>query len=544
MSAAHGDRRHVPPSRRPSSPDAVVIGSGHNGLVAANLLLDAGWSVVVCEAATVHGGAVRSAEVTQTGFISDLYSAFYPLAAASPVLAGLDLQGYGLRWTHAPAVLCHVMPDDRAALLSRDVSVTAASLDSFSSGDGEAWIRLTEQWARIGPAVIDALLQPFPPARPVFSLLRQLGGADALRMVRMALLPVRRFGEENFRGAGGPILLAGNALHADLPPDGAGSALYGWLLAMLGSSHGFPVPIGGAGVLADALVRRLQAGGGELRLDAPVVDVDVRHGTATGVRLASGEFLPARRAVLADVAAPHLFNDLVGPGHLPARFIDDLTRFQWDTPTLKLDWALDRRVPWTSAEASQAGTVHLGVDMDGLTDYAGDLATHRIPHQPFVLFGQMTTADGTRSPVGTESAWAYTHLPRGRPLDDADLARHVHRVETLLERHAPGFQATILARHIQSPHDMQAHDANLYHGAINGGTAQLHQQAIFRPVPGLGGATTPIDRLFLAGSSAHPGGGVHGAPGSNAALAALSRHRFGGRLRRHAIDAILRQVYR
>ena len=511
-----------------SAPDAVVVGAGHNGLVAANLLADAGWEVVVCEATDQVGGAVRSGEVTAPGFSSDLFSAFYPFAAASPVLTGLGLGAYGLEWTHAPAVLAHVLPDDRCAVLWRDPARTAASLGGFADADADAWLKIVTAWEPIADDVVTALFRPFPPVVSTQRLLRHLGLGDTLRLARLAALPVRRYGEEQFTGAGGPILFAGNALHADLSPDAAGSALYGWLLTMVAHTHGFPVPVGGSGRIIDALTARLTARGGVIRTGAPVERVTVSAGTATGVVLASGETVRARRAVLADVTAPTLFRDLVGAEHLPARFLADLDRFQWDVGTVKIDWALSAPVPWTARDAAAAGTVHLGVDLDGLTDYAADLATRRIPVKPFILFGQMTTADPTRSPAGTESAWAYTHLPRGRTLTDADVARHVDLVEAALERHAPGFRSLILARHVQSPTGLQTQDPGLVGGAINGGTAQLHQQLVFRPVPGLAGAATPIDRLYLAGSSAHPGGGVHGGPGANAAHAARTRTGISG----------------
>lgn len=525
--------------------DAVVIGAGHNGLVAANLLASAGWDVVVCEAAPKAGGAVASGEVTVPGFRSDLYSAFYPLAAASPVIGGLHLEDHGLAWAHAPAVLSHVLPDGRAATLWRDADRTAESLERFHPGDGAAWREITAQWDRIGPAVVECLLRPFPPGRPLLGLLRASGVDELLRLARLALQPVRRFGEERFGGEGGPLLFAGNALHADLPPDGAGSGLYGWLLCMLGHRYGFPAPVGGADALIDALVRRLAAHGGELRVDSRVEAVEVLGGTATGVRLASGEHIAARRAVLADVTAPPLFTELVGARHLPSRFLDDLGNFEWDSPTFKIDWALSAPLPWQDEDTRGAGTVHLGADMDGLTDYAADLATGRVPQHPFVLLGQMTTTDATRSPAGTESAWAYSHLPRrrdGAEYTDEDVARQVDIIEALVERHAPGFRSSVLGRHVQSPADLQAHDASLVHGALNGGTGQLHQQLVFRPVPGLAGPDTPIDRLYLASSSAHPGGGVHGACGGNAAWLALGRDTTVGRLRHAGRSALLRRL--
>jgi phytoene dehydrogenase-like protein len=527
-----------------SAPDAIVIGAGHNGLVAANILAEAGWDVLVCEEQSVAGGAVATAEVIAPAFRTDLFSAFYPLAAASPVIRRLDLAAHGLRWSRAPAVLTHLLPDGRSATLWQDPAQTAASLATFHLSDGDAWLRLTAQWERIGDRLIDALLSPFPPIRSAAGLARQLGMGELLRFARMAAQPVRRFGEETFRGAGGPILFAGNALHADLPPDGAGSALYGWLLMMLGHSVGFPVPVGGADSLVKALIRRAESHGAQIRTGAQVASVQVNGGRATGVTLESGDHITARRAVLADVAAPSLFEDLVGREHLPARFVEDLANFQWDAPTLKVNWVLDRQIPWTDADARSAGTVHLGVDMDGLTDYAADLSTRRIPARPFVLLGQMTTADPTRSPAGTESAWAYTHLPRGLRLKSGQLDAHVERIEARIEAHAPGFRATVRARHVQAPTDLQAYDRNLVDGAINGGTAQLHQQLVFRPVPGLGGAATPIDRLYLAGSSAHPGGGVHGACGSNAAHAALRRDAFGGGAKQLIRADLMRRIYR
>jgi phytoene dehydrogenase-like protein len=523
--------------------DAVVVGAGSNGLVAANLLADAGWSVVVCEATPHPGGAVRTAEVTAPDYRTDLFSAFYPLSVASPILSALQLENYGLAWSHAPAVLAHVLPDDRCAVLHRDRDRTAESLAAFHPDDGAAWLRLVEEWDRIAQPLIDAVFRPFPPIMPTQRLLRSLGVHGSMRFARMAIQPVRRFGEETFRGVGGPVLLAGNALHADLAPDGAGSALYGWLLCMIGQSYGFPVPVGGAGRLVDALVDRLGARGGIVRVDAPVTEILLTDGRASGVRLGSGEQLDAGRAVIADVPAPQLYLDLVGADRLPPGLVADLRNFQWDAPTFKVNWALSRPLPWLADGARTAGTVHLGVDLDGLTDYAADLATRRMPSRPFLLLGQMTTSDPTRSPAGTESAWVYTHLPAGVDLQDAAIQAHLELVERTIERHAPGFSDLIVGRYVQRPADLQAANPSLVSGAINGGTAQLHQQLIFRPVPGLGGAATPIDRLYLGSSSAHPGGGVHGGPGANAARLALSRDRPTGRLKRAATTSLLRRMY-
>jgi phytoene dehydrogenase-like protein len=528
---------------RSSGVDAVVIGAGHNGLVAANLLADAGWHVVVLEAADHAGGAVHSDESVHPGFISDLFSAFYPLGAASPVLSALDLTQHGVQWSHAPTVLAHVWPDDRCAALWRDRERTAASVDAFAVGDGAAWLELVDQFERIREPLLDSLFTPFPPIRPGARLARRMGVAELVRFARFAMTPVRRFGEEQFQGDAGALLIAGNALHADLGPEGAGSALYGWLLAMLAQTVGFPVPVGGSSRIAEALTSRLVARGGEIQLDCEVVSVDIAGGRATGVRLADGQQIAAGRAILADVSAPSLYRDLIGLHRLPSRLVADLNRFQWDAATFKVNWALSAPIPWTAEDARGAGTVHLGVDMDGLTRYAAALAMRQLPDQPFLLLGQMTTSDVTRSPAGTESAWAYTHVPEGLRLSHDDVQQHVDVIESAVERNAPGFRDQILARSVQAPLDLQAADANLHGGAVSGGTAGIHQQLIFRPLPGLGRAETPIDRLYLASASAHPGGGVHGGPGSNAARAALSREGITGTARRRVVSALFRRIY-
>ncbi len=519
--------------------DAVVIGAGPNGLVAANLLADAGWSVTVLEAQPEPGGAVRSDHGVHPEYVSDVFSAFYPLAAASPIVRGLELQRDGLRWSHAPHVLAHPLPDGRCAVLDRNRAVTADGLEDFGTGDGEAWVHLCRIWDRLGQDIMHALFTPFPPVRATARLAVRLRGAGGLRLARSLVLPVRRLGEEEFRGEGGRLLLAGNALHADLAPEAAGSGGYGWLLTMLGQAVGFPVPVGGAGALTEALVRRLARRGVTVRCGEPVTEVVVRGGRAVGVRTAGGDRVRADRAVLADVPAPVLYRELVGAGHLPARIFDDLRRFQWDFGTFKVDWALDGRVPWSAPEAARAGTVHVADDVDALTRFAAQLAMGLVPDRPFALLGQMTTADASRSPAGTESAWAYTHVPQTvkgdagpdgltGSWDAGEREKLADRIEEQVERFAPGFRGRIRARRILAPPTLQAADANLHGGAINGGTASMHQQLFFRPLPGTGRPETPVPGLYLASASAHPGGGVHGAPGANAARAAL---RAGGRAR-------------
>lgn len=514
--------------------DAVVIGAGPNGLVAANALVDAGWDVLVLEEQDAPGGAVRTAEVAAPGYRTDLFSAFYPLAAGSPVIRGLHLEDHGLAWSRAPSVLAHALDDGRAAVLHAEPEDTAAALETFDgndgAGDGAAWLEMFAQWSRLRDPLLDALFSPLPAAGPVLRLLHRLGAGGALDLARLAVLPVRRFAHETFLGECAGLLLTGNAMHADIPPDAAGSGVFGWLLTMLGQDVGYPVPVGGAGSLAEALAARVRAGGGEIVTSTRVDRVLVGARRAVGVRTAQGEHVRARRAVLADVAAPALYRDLVGTEHLPPRLVRDLDRFQWDHPTFKVNWALDRPLPWTADGARGAGTVHLGVDAAGFVDVAAELSKGRSPERPFLLLGQMTTADPTRSPPGTESAWAYTHVPHGVDWTADAVAEQVNRMEATLDRVAPGFRDAVVGRTVQGPADLEAADRNLVGGAVDGGTSSLHQELFFRPTPGLGRPETPIDGLYLASASAHPGGGVHGACGWNAARAALSAAGPWGRL--------------
>src|SRR3954452_8630110 len=283
--ARAGNRADMPQE----SADAVVIGAGPNGLVAACTLADAGWDVVVLEAADEVGGAVKS-ERRVPGYIHAMYSSFYPLAAASPVLGNLDLQQHGLNWRHAPAVVAHLISPDveRAAVLHRDPADTAALLESDHRGDGDAWLRLVEHWQRIRDPMLDALFSPFPPVKAGAALFGRLGTHELLWTLRMFALPVHRLGQELFKGKMGPALLTGNALHADVPAVAAVSGVFGWLLVMLGQDVGFPVPEGGAGMLAESLASRARASGATIRTGSRVERVVVGNGKALGVVTAGG----------------------------------------------------------------------------------------------------------------------------------------------------------------------------------------------------------------------------------------------------------------
>jgi phytoene dehydrogenase-like protein len=515
--------------------DAVVVGAGPNGLVAANLLVDRGWDVLVLEAAPTYGGAVRSEELIEPGFVNDVFSAFYPLAAASPVIQSLGLEEFGLRWRRAPLALAHPAPDGSCPVLSVDLDETAASLDALHPGDGDAWRALFARWERMRSGLLDGLFTPIPPITATAKLLAATMPGGPIRFARFALLSMRRLGEEEFGSEASRRLLAGSALHADLSPEEVLSGFFGWLLTCLGQDVGWPVPEGGAGRLTDALVARLQARGGRIECNAEVDKIVVRNGRAVAVR-ARGEEIAVRRAVLADVDAPRLYLGLVGTEHLEPRIVDDLRRFVWDHATVKVDWTLDAPVPWLAGGARRAGTVHLVDSVDEMSECANPIARHLIPARPVVIVGQQSMTDPTRMPEGKETVWAYTHLPRdvrgdaggeiALPLDRSGLERLADRIEARIEELAPGFRALVRGRFLAGPGDMQARDANLNHGAIGGGTSALFQQLVFRPTPGLGRPETTVRGLYLASSSAHPGGGVHGACGSNAARAAVFHDRI------------------
>jgi phytoene dehydrogenase-like protein len=337
------------------------------------------------------------------------------------------------------------------------------------------------------------------------------------------------------------VLLTGNAMHADIPPDAPGSGLFALILSGLAQQVGYPVPQGGAQRLTDALVARLTAQGGSVVCDAHVDGVIVRGGRAVGIEV-NGASVSASKAVLADTDVVALYRHLVGAAHVPARVMDRLTRFERGPATVKIDWALSGPIPWTDPAVVGAGTVHLADSAEEITMTMAHMSNAVVPDKPFVLLGQMTTSDPTRSPAGTEAAWAYAHVPqevRGDAgpdgitgkWDERETDAFVRRMEDRIEAYAPGFRDRIIGQHVMSPPELEAADENLILGDLSGGTAQLHQQLVFRPLPGLARAETPVKGLYLASASAHPGGGVHGACGANAATAALLHDRLSVRRR-------------
>jgi len=500
--------------------DALVIGSGPNGLTAAIRLARAGRRVLVLEAADRPGGAVRTEELTLPGFLHDTFSSVYPAAAASPVYAGMPLERHGLRWIHPPVCMAHPISSDGAAIgLYRDLDRTAASIDGLCPGDGAHWSGFAAPFVENFDALRTTMLSGFPPIAGPARMLTGLGVTGMAEFVRLLLMAAEALGEELFRGSAARAWLYGAAMHSDVPPPGRGSAIAAAYLNLLGHGAGWPSPEGGAERLAGALVGYLKAQGGELQTGATVIRVASERGRVVGVELAAGQRISARQ-VIANVM-PHALLRLAD-GAIGGRYAKALGRYRYGPSTLKVDWALDGPVPWTSEIVRQAGTVHVGGDAAEVL--ATTSTTDGLPQRPFLLLGQQSLADPSRAPTGKHTAWAYTHGPRSTDWP-AEQERHVERVEAQVERFAPGFRARILARHVLGPGDLERRNQNLVGGDVGGGSYTL-DQVIFRPAPSLSPYRTPLRGLYLTGAATFPGGAVHGVPGHAAAGHALADTRL------------------
>jgi phytoene dehydrogenase-like protein len=498
---------------------AVVVGAGPNGLAAAITLAEAGREVTVLEAADRPGGAVATEELTLPGFKHDVFSSVYPASAASPVFARWPLERHGLRWVHPTACYAHPLPEGRAAVLFRDVDATAASLDALAAGDGERWRAFVTPYLRHFGALRATMLSGFPPVLGPARLLAGLRLGGTLEFARLLLAPASALGDELFRSGGSRAWLYGAALHGDVPPGGAGSAIAAAYLNLLGHAVGWPSPEGGAARLADALVGHLSSLGGHVRTGARVTRIAIERGRVAGVEV-DGEPVPAT-VVVADVL-PAALLDLCGDA-LDGRYAAALRRFRLGPATVKVDWALDGPIPWEHADVAGAGTVHVGGEEDEVLAATTHVGTG-LPEQPFLLLGQQSVADATRAPEGKHTAWAYTHGPQ-RADWAGQTERLVEAMEAQVERFAPGFRDRILARHVLGPADLAGRNDNVAGGDVGGGSYGL-DQVIFRPLPGLSPYRTPVRGLTLGSAATFPGGAVHGVPGRAAARVALAEARI------------------
>jgi phytoene dehydrogenase-like protein len=507
-----------------SEADAIVIGSGPNGLAAAIRLAQAGRRVLVLEAADRPGGAVRTEELTLPGFSHDTFSSVYPAAAASPVFDSMPLADHGLEWVHPEACSAHPLPGGRAAVLFRDLDATAESLDALHPGDGQAWAHFVRPYLESFEAMRAIMLAGFP---PVAGPLRLTAGAGPLRALAFAaLLPTSAvgLGHRLFADGGSRAWLYGAAMHGDTPPRSSGGAIAAFYLNLLGHAVGWPSPKGGAGRLAAALVGYLESLGGEVRTGARVERVLSAGGRVSGVGVAGGEQLRAP-IVIADVM-PDALVRMTGDA-LASWYRRALRAYRYGPATIKVDWALDGPIPWANAAVRGAGTVHVGGGEQQLLSSVAAME-RGLPEDPFLLLGQQSLADESRAPAGKHTAWAYTHGPTEGVDYEREQARHVARMEAKVEQFAPGFRDCILARHVQGPAQLEAANANLVGGDVGGGSYSLRQM-FFRPVPAASPYRTSLDGLFLGSAATFPGGAVHGVPGDAAARAALRSRSSRGR---------------
>lgn len=467
-----------------SSYDAVVVGAGPNGLAAAIRVAQTGRSVLVVEAAPQIGGGAQSMELTLPGFVHDVCSAVHPLAKASPFFRTLPLAEHGLEWIDPPAPLAHPLDDGTAALLERLIERTVETLDSDGPAYRQLMHPLVRDWRRLDA---ELLAPPHFPAHP-FALARF--GRRAVRSAGMLIS--RYFKDERARA-----LFAGMAAHSALPLEKTATSAFGLVLGAAGHAIGWPVPRGGAQRIAEALGAHLRSLGGEIITDWRVTSVDE---------------LPRSRVVLCDLTPRGLLR-LAGHG-LPINYRRRLERYRYGPGAFKMDWALAAPVPWKAAAAERAGTVHLGGTYEEIA--ASERAAWNGEHheRPFVLVAQPSLFDETRAPAGRHTLWAYCHVPHASTFDMTG------RIESQIERFAPGFRDLILARHAMPPAALERHNANLIGGDINGG-AQNISQLFTRPVASLNPYRTPLKGLYICSSSTPPGGGVHGMCGYHAACAAL-----------------------
>ena len=471
--------------------DAVVVGSGPNGLAAAIRLAQEKLSVLVVEAASTIGGGARSAELTNPGFIHDICSAVHPLALASPFFRQLPLEKYGLHWIQPEVPVAHPLEGGQAAVLRRSISETALPF----SEDGDTYQKLMEPLVRHWELLAGEFLQPLLhlPRHP-FQLAR-----FGLQALRSATDVAQRFRQEPPKA-----LFAGLAAHSFLRLDQPASAAFGLVLGMTGHAVGWPIPRGGSQTISDALAAHLRALGGEIKTNSPVETLAE---------------LPLARATLLDVTPLQLL--LLAGDELPVSYQRRLGKFRYGPGVFKLDYALSNPIPWQASACTTAGTVHVCGSSSEVAGSEREVAEGKLPEKPFVLVAQPSRFDFTRAPAGRHTAWAYCHVPNGSTFDMTE------RIENQLERFAPGFRDCILARHAMNTAALEDKNANLVGGDINGGAANLWQllaRPVFSPTP----YRTPVPGLYLCSSSTPPGGGVHGMCGFHAAEATL-RDCFGKR---------------
>jgi phytoene dehydrogenase-like protein len=489
---------------------ALVIGGGHNGLVCATHLAEAGVEVEVLEHGSRPGGAALSSERTLPGFVHDDHAAFVPMTVASPAMRELELD---VDWIFPEAIMAHPFDDGSAIVLHRDLGATLDSLREHAGPAAAAgWETAMAQLLPQARTLVETILAPLPPAVGPLRL-AAAWRRDGLTWIRRMLGSIEALGLDVFDGdRRATAWLSGSAQHSGLPPSTAGSGAFGLLLQLLGHSHGWPLARGGMGMLAQALTARAEAAGARVRCDAPVEAILVERGRATGVRLAGGERIAADAVV-----------STLSPGALPGRLQRRLTRWRYATGAFKVDYALSAAVPWTADGPRGAAVVHVAGPLEQLTAAAQAGIRGELPERPALVVGQQSLFDPTRAPGEQHTLYVYAHVPSDTDAPDEELAA---RVDAQLERFAPGFGDRVLARAPRGLRATEAENPSLVGGDLGGGTMELDQQLVFRPAPELIRYRAPLRGLYVAGASVHPGGAVHGMSGRGAARALLADRRL------------------
>ncbi|MFN0127944.1 MAG: phytoene desaturase family protein [Verrucomicrobiales bacterium] len=470
--------------------DALIIGSGPNGLAAAITLARAELSVLVIEARETVGGGTRTAELTLPGFRHDVCSAIHPLASSSPFFRSVPLENFGLEWIHPEIPLAHAMDGGRAVALHRDVERTAAGLGQ----DGPKYRRTIGALAAQAEALFDDLLGPLPlPPRHPAAL-----GRFGWHAWRSAV----GWARSTFRTPEARALFTGNAAHAWLPLDRPLTAAVGLMLHVSAHYAGWPVARGGSQAIADSMAAYFRSLGGEIR---------------TGWEVKAIGDLPRARAIVFDTS-PQALAAIAGD-RLAPRYCASLNRYRHGPAAYKLDVALSAPIPWRAPDCRRAGTVHVGGTMEEIAEAEAAIWKGLLPAQPFILVGQQSLCDPARAPDGRHTAWIYAHVPAASTADATEA------VLDQVENHAPGFRATILAQHVMRPLEFQAYNPNFLGGDIIGGV-QDWRQMFTRPVARWNPYTTPTRDIFLCSAATPPGAGVHGMAGWHAARTAL-RNVFG-----------------
>lgn len=465
--------------------DAVIVGSGPNGLAAAVTLARCGQKVIVLEAKKNIGGGTRTTEVTLPGFHHDICSAVHPLGVASPFFRDLPLADFGLEWIQPPLSVAHPLDDGRTPFLSLSLEESSASL-GVDCQTYLSWMTpLVESWTAIMEDILGPL--PLPPKHP-FKLARF--GLSAIQSARR--LAKRRFGDEPAQA-----LIAGLAGHGMLPLEKLTTASIALVLGMLAHAVGWPIAKGGSQAISHAMGAYLQSLGGEI---------------ITGYEVASLEDLPESRLVFLDVTPRQVVQ--ICRSRLSTRYIQRLEKYRYGPGVCKVDYALGGSIPWKSKICSQAGTVHLGGTFEEISAAENAVWLGEHPEKPFVLLAQQSLFDASRAPGLLHTAWAYCHVPHDSNQDVSE------RITSQIERFAPGFRELILSKNVYTAVEIQAYNPNYVGGDINGGV-QDWRQLYSRPVPSLTPYRMPLRGFYICSSSTPPGGGVHGMCGYHAARIGL-----------------------